>query len=529
MSARIPAGVSELAPAGTGSPWFWRVAVALLALVGAASVLLSTSKYGAGITSLSSSYLDAASSLAKGSGFVFHTGAPMVLWPPLYSLLLALVASVTGLEPAVFAHVVNALLFVLVLVLSARLFRTAFGHDVAYGLLGVCSVLFSVPLSGVYATAWSECLFIPLTLLYLVFAQRYWNRSDNLSLAVMTAAAALACLTRYIGVSLALAGVATIILNPSAGLRGRLARALAFASLSLAPLGAWCLRNQLLTGKVTGQRGPVTVPVAASVIDALRVMLSWCTFGLGSELAVLAWVVVLAVAVLSSGSPGARLSGSLKGLLSGRFPLLAFLVAYLGLLLVTSGATPLDRIDNRLLSPVYVPASLVMLEFGLRLFGPGQRRSAALVRATPAFFLALWLCFPMASVASSTAGRMRNGAGSFNSDIWRKSETVAYVKQMLNDGGPVPVYSNGADALWELARIDARELPLRSVSRLSDLRGHWPAETPSVIVRFDRCWLRGYHSIEELGSIADVSEIARFNDGSVYRASVRDETSAAGR
>ncbi len=498
----------------------------MIALAGVALVLLATSKYGAGITSMSSAYLDAANSLAKGKGFVFHTGEPMVLWPPLYSMLLAVVALVTRLEPVAFVHIVNAALLAVVICLSGYLFRPDFTRNAVYSVLGVCAVLFSVPLSLVYATAWAECLFIPLILLYLVFAQHYWDRYDGRSLAIMTVSAALACLTRYIGVSLVVAGAATIMLAPGVVLRARLARASAFAGLSLAPLGAWCLRNQLLTGTVTGQRGAVTVSVAASMIDSARVILSWYAFGLASELALLAWIAVLAIAILSGGGAGARLYGSLKGLVGGRLPALAFVAAYAVLLLAFSGATPLDRIDNRLLSPVYVPATFLLLELGLRLYGPMQRRTAALVRAAPSFLLALWLLFPLMSVARSTAHRKSSGAGSFSSDMWRKSETVAYVKQMLRDGEAQPMYSDGADALWELARIDARELPLRSRNNLSDLRGRWPAKSPSVIVRFDRCWLRGYFTVQELESVADIEEITRFGDGSVYRASARGATTS---
>jgi hypothetical protein len=194
---------------------------------------------------------------------------------------------------------------------------------------------------------------------------------------------------------------------------------------------------------------------------------------------------------------------------------------------MTSGATPLDRIDNRLLSPVYIPFTLLLLEFGARLFGPSPRHTAAIVRMAPSLFLALWLCFPLASVARSTADRMRSGAGSYNSDIWRRSETVAFVKQMFGNNGRIPVYSDGADALWELARVNAIELPLRSRVKLGDLSGCWPTASPSLLVRFNRCWLRGYFTVQELEGVADIEEIARFNDGSVYRASVRNAAAAA--
>jgi hypothetical protein len=507
----------------------WNAAVILLALAGAGLVLLSTVKYGAGITSLSSAYLDVARSLASGKGFIFHTGEPLVLWPPLYSMLLAPIDFATGFDPSAFAHIVNAVLFASVICLCAYLFRTDITRSATYSLLGVCTVLFSVPLSGVYATAWSECFFIPLTLLYLVFAERYWRQRGLLSLALMTASAALACLTRYVGVSLVLAGAVTIMLTSGVNLRARLTRAFAFAGLSLLPLGFWCLRNQLLTGTLTGSRGYATVSVTVSIIDSVRGVLSWYALGLVSELVVLAWVVVLTIRILSSGIGPARLAGSLKAVFIGRFPALLFTAAYMIVLLMTSGATPLDRIDNRLLSPVYIPFTLLLLEFGARLFGASPRHAAATVRMAPSLFLALWLCFPLASVVRSTASRMRSGAGSYNSDIWRRSETVAFVKQMSGSDGRTPVYSDGADALWELARINAIEFPLRSQVKLGDLSGCWPTGSPSLLVRFNRCWLRGYFTVQELEEVADIEEVARFDDGSVYRASVRNTAAAAGR
>lgn len=154
----------------------WRLAVIILAFVGAGLVLLSTARYGAGLSPDSVCYLDAARSLASGRGLVFHTGEPMVWYPPLYlyPMLLALVGLVTGLDPEVFAHLVNAALFAPVICLSGRLFKTGSLQTTTCIVLGVSAVLFSIPLSQVYSMAWSECLFIPLVLLYLLFAQRYW-------------------------------------------------------------------------------------------------------------------------------------------------------------------------------------------------------------------------------------------------------------------------------------------------------------------------------------------------------------------
>ncbi|MCX6841829.1 MAG: hypothetical protein NTX53_06075 [candidate division WOR-3 bacterium] len=245
---------------GTGR--HWGVAVAVLALAGAGLVLLSTAKYGAGLSPDSVGYLDVARNLASGKGFVLHTGEPLVTWPPLYPMLLALIGFATRLDPAVFAHLVNAALFALVICVSARLLQTGSQQTTTYSVLGVCAVLFSIPLSRVYAMAWSECLFIPLVLLYLVFAQRYWDSGGRLSLVAITLSTALACLTRYLGVALVPAGVVTIILATGVNFRVRFTRAFAFAALSLAPLGLWLVRNHQLTGTLMGGRAASSSSIA---------------------------------------------------------------------------------------------------------------------------------------------------------------------------------------------------------------------------------------------------------------------------
>jgi hypothetical protein len=484
-------------------------------------VLLSTAKYGAGLSSDSVAYLDVARSLVAGKGFVFHTGEPLVWWPPLYPMLLALVGFATGLDPGAFAHLVNAVLFALVIGLSARLFQTSFPQNITYSLLGTCAVLVSMPLSEVYGAAWSECLFIPLVLLYLISAQRYWESGGLASLAVMVLSTALACLTRYIGVVLVLAGIVTIALTSGMNFKDRFARASAFAVLSFVPLGLWFLRNHQLTGTLAGSRGPSTLSFTNSVILSARTMLSWYAFGLVSVVVVIVWIAGLTYVVLRPRTAVARLSSSLKAVLSGHSPAVLLLVTYT--VMLSMAATHDAFVESRTLSPIFVPLTLVLLILAHHLLAPTRLPSAVLVRKVPATFMVLWLCLSFASVARSAVGRFRNGAGSLNSRKWRESATVAYAKQMKSTKNDLHVCSNGTDALWELARVNATELPIKSEVNLSDLRGRWPPESVSVLVWFNnRGWREQYYSVKELGQVANVEEVARLGDGSVYQVSVRD-------
>ena len=62
----------------------FRIYLFLLAGVGLVFILLTTSKYGAGVSSDAARNLSTADSLLAGKGFVDMIGEPFILWPPLY-------------------------------------------------------------------------------------------------------------------------------------------------------------------------------------------------------------------------------------------------------------------------------------------------------------------------------------------------------------------------------------------------------------------------------------------------------------
>jgi hypothetical protein len=438
-------------------------------------------------------------------------------------MTLALVAFATRLDPGVFAHLVNAALFALVIFLSARLIHSGPGYSVAYSLLGMCAVLFSRAFSEVYAMAWSECLFIPLVLLYLVFAQHYWESGSMQSLVIMAFSTALVCMTRYIGVALVPAGIVTIMMASGVNFKNRFVRAFAFAALSLAPLGLWAARNHRLTGTLFGPRAPSEFSLWRSVILSAKTVLLWYVPGHGTKFIVLAVTALTLVAVISSRAVRRRASSSLRAILIGRSPTLFFLATYTLVLLVTSSTTAYDPINDRLLSPVYVVVTLVLLKLVSDLLSPTQLPSAALVPRAPAVLLALWLCFPLAStVRWSIVLCYKDGAGGYNTRRWRESKTIARAKQLLSASNRVHVYSNRYDALWELARVDATRSPDRAGVNLRDLEGRWPSENGSLLVYFKNDTWRTYlYSVEELSQVSVMEEVADFSDGSIYKVSVR--------
>jgi hypothetical protein len=545
MSSRNSASVTDLiSSAGDASIGLvarvtrrlWGIAVLLLALLAVGLALLSTAKYGAGLSSDSVAYYDVARSLTAGKGLFLHTGEPFVWWPPLYPTLLALIGSTTGLDPTAFAHLVNAVLFALVICLSASLFRTAFRRDTAFALLGTGAVLFSLPISLVYTTAWSECLFIPLTLLYLVFAQRYWDRHDIWSLAAMALSVALACLTRYIGAALVLAGAVTVLVATGVNMRRRITRALTFAATSLLPIGLWAMRNYRLTGTFFGHRGPLQNRLVDALTYGAHAVLSWyvpfspgvTSPGFTAELAVvLAAALGLVLVLLLSSARRARLLRSLRSVLSSHTPAVLFVVVFtVGLL---ASALRDANVDSRTLSPSYVPLSMVILALVYDLLSSTRPVSMVAADRVPSILLGVWLCLSATNVTLAATRRFRDGAGGLNSTKWRENKTVNHVKQMLRGSDGVRVYSNATDVLWGLAGVDALPLPSRRTVALSELPGRWPPESVSVVVWLEGRRLREQHfSPKELGEIARLEPVAQFSDGAVYRVSARNAAMASG-
>ena len=134
--------------------------VALVAVVGIAILMFSTRNYGAGLSPDSVNYIAVARNLNSGAGLVMLDDSPLLVWPPLYPALLALLGNVFEKDPLPVANVVNALLFGLIVYTGGVLTFRHFSSFPALGLAGTLAFLVSIPIFAVSVMAWTEPLFI---------------------------------------------------------------------------------------------------------------------------------------------------------------------------------------------------------------------------------------------------------------------------------------------------------------------------------------------------------------------------------
>jgi 4-amino-4-deoxy-L-arabinose transferase-like glycosyltransferase len=269
------------------------------------------------------------------------------------------------------------------------------------------------------------------------------------------AAAGLASLTRYAGLSLLATGALALLLLESRPLGGRLRRGASFALMAGLPPVAWQIRNWLVAGTPTNRTLLFHPPAGTQLREAASTLAAWLPYPQVSaevRLVVLglgALTAVVFVAQRGRGDPAVRSAPAWR--MIGLTVLHA--AVYLTFLLVS--LTFLDastRLRDRILSPVFLVTVLEVASM-LALCG-GTRGRGARIAALGCLAL---LAVPYAIM---TMGRIREsqaGLG-FVGTAWRESETLARTRQLPAD---LQLYSNEAFPIYYLAERPTSWVPER--------------------------------------------------------------------
>jgi len=349
-------------------PRFW--AYLLLSVTGALLVASHT-PVGAALSMDSLFYLSTANNILDGNGIVQETFSlsgpairPMTVWPPLYPVVLAGFLWITKLASssdvfgvAVFNFFALVASLILMLRITSRVTATTAGVVVAVALA------LSPSLQIAYTYAWSEVLFIPLSLGAYLGLQHYLDdstRRDRRGLYFLIVLLGLATYTRYVGLAFFASAAMALLLygrgSPVERLRTVALASLAYVTL-LVPL---LVRNYSASGALSGgQRG---VPDTNLTSDLWRLG----TY-LNLEFLNLPWLptvgfiliaIVSVIWLLNRPFAAESRAGSPSVSLSVAVPFL-FAFFYFAFLLVSRAIQFID-LDSRMLS-VAVPFILIGL------------------------------------------------------------------------------------------------------------------------------------------------------------------------
>lgn len=205
--------------------------------------MLYATRWGAFLSDDSFWYIFPAQQALLGQGF-----NPTRSFAPGLSLALTLLGWL-GLAPLAGVRWLNAALFGINIFLAGWIVWRCGGGKLGAGLAGLVTLLSDVLLEA-HGWAMSEALDLTLTLLAVLAFQQFTRRPRWGWFAAAALSAALACLTRYAGITIVAAlALGLLVYGPARRFWSRFGQAVAFGAASLLPMAAWMLRNRLVTGQ----------------------------------------------------------------------------------------------------------------------------------------------------------------------------------------------------------------------------------------------------------------------------------------
>jgi len=486
--------------------------LAMMGFVAFSIILFATNSYGAGLSPDSVNYISVARSIVNGAGFVQFSGSPMVVWPPLYPMILATVEHIFGVDPLSSAAFINAILFGLIVYLSGLLALKYLPAFPSFAMLGTLAIVFSIPLFEVSTMTWSEPLFICFVLLSFVFACSYLETNRLLTLVLFSLSVALSTLVRYIGVTVILWGVLTILISHRGSLKNKTGHFLLFILLSTLPLSLWLIRNYIISNTLFGSRSLSTYTVFENLSLMFTQLFYWYIPHKVIEdpsILVIATLGIGLFAILS-------LRAGMKMNLGRASSLILFTIIYLVFVIISSTTTAYDPINNRLLAPIFVPLTLLLLISVQAIVSPHRKRfSKKLVDFLLLIGLMIGLLYPV-YITTANAKMMNSIGQGYSGKVWRESETVQYLLHHQALESECTLYTNGPDIVYILMDIIAKPIPNKTRSHVSDLSNSWPEESDVCLVWFNKIERTYLFTVDELQAIANIDLITHLEDGAIY-------------
>jgi hypothetical protein len=508
----------------------FRVFLLCVALLGVVFVLIATSRYGAGVSSDAARNLSTADSLLAGHGFVDMVGSPFVLWPPLYPVLLAGLALLTGLGTFHAAWYLNVLLYGINLWLAGWWLYVTFRRRLFHAVAGSLIVLFSRSLLRIHANVASEPLFETLLFVFLLSSAAHLQTGTRRSLWTMCLAAGLATLQRYLGI--VLLGVAIIVMYRRAGFRALRYGALPWI-LASAPIVAWIvLHNYPISDSPFGPRELGAMLPIQNIGLSLTKVLWWFLprWGPLDWLILRPWVplglAAVTLVLLNTRKDWVAWIGVLGS--DAFWPGLLFSLVYFLLLAFTVvTADHLDLTSDRyyvVLLPIVVALGFSILD---SLALPHWSVSSPRTQWAMATALVVWSIYPVYAVQSYLRqARVQGEPTNYNianSAQFREMSVVKAAEVILARDPDAVVYSNYVNIVWFIFGHPVRPLPfedqgLSHSERLEHLKRtipDWPG-LPGYIIWFTP---NQYHHIvapDELMSIAHLDLLFQDETGQIF-------------
>jgi hypothetical protein len=508
--------------------WIFLSAISVLAILLCGVV---TSKYGAGISSDSTKYLSVAQNLVEGNGLVDHKGAPLLSWPPLYSMILAGLSLLTGLDVFVAGWYFNVFLLGLNVFLSGVIFQRVFSARPLYAYLASLFVFLSSSSLRIHADISSDPFYLTLTLGFLISIDDYVKRRSYRAFAWMVLFSVLAPLQRYVGLAITVTAEIVILIENRKSIRIWLRDGFILGFLSVLPMAWWLIvHNMIMHGSLWGLASqPVDVSENTSL--ALTKMLHWFVPYLSVLMPILTrpWlplgglILILVLINRKNWENGREWLRSFSA--SSVYPTLVYAAVYfmaLALTVITSDHR--DLFSDRYYVILLVPTAIFIFFTFDKLILPHLHWPAARIQTALILGFLLWAIYPIYSsqeyLREARLEGEPSGANMFNNRTYHNMPMVVEMQKLRAQQPQETFYSNYVDAVWFYTRRPVSLLPFVNDDAMTVYAG-WPYDKPGYIIWFEPNEYKHYLAPQKIAEFANVTLIYHGKDGEIYHVEAR--------
>ena len=393
-------------------------------------IYLNAKNYGIGISPDSTHYISTADNISSRlyysssitSWDVKEETAWPTLWPPLFPIFLSIFIKLRIFVGENLFVYLNSSLWAITVILSwmllVKLFENLWERILTIFLLNI-----SIGLNYIYLFVWSETLFIPFILVYILLFDKYRQERSNKYLVLLLLVTSLLPLIKYIGIIFILP-----ILYFFIQWKIKLWKIVLFIVSITIPLIIVLLLNYFYTGTITGMR----LQSQTSFFDNSKQLFKtiYDCYLLGNfpffikEIFIILFVSIFTVGLIKQ-----------FRIMNSTFRLLILIcVAYLILLILLSTFFWIDQISVRFLSPIFILITILFV-----------KSIAIFKNKTYLTWCMVFLCLigTMKSI-SMTKNSLNNGIGEFSTKEWRSSEIIRFLREQKYAN---VIYSNFPDAI----------------------------------------------------------------------------------
>ena len=466
---------------------------------------------GIGISPDSIVYLSVARNLNAHGALVDYNQGPLVDFPAFYPLFLAIVQFVSRIDVVTIAPVLNGLLFSAVILLSRAILKS-FNFSSAkciYAMLLV--ILLSPVLLGIYSMLWSETLFIVILLSFILTLNDYFTSRTLRALFYCALLAGFACVTRYAGVTLIGTGAMLLLFDPSLKAWRKVKHLTWFISVSVLPLVLNLLHNALVNDHLTGPRQMTLSPLLGNIIVYGQELGKWIP-GLSSHAMIgvaffVGLFVVLVVLFFM------RCWFVTKYTTTAQIAT-AFFIVYSIFIVGMSTISHFEGMNNRLLSPLYIPLLLISSFWIPEWAGHFSMQLQKSIAVLFGILLSIFLTFEIVQLKHMFYDVHIYGIPGYTEDGWKKSQLSQFLRSrphfFKND---YTLYSNAHEAVYFHSGLKADDLPHRV-----------DKEYTKAFFNEDGQYLIWFNTVAD-GELIDLQQILnnrrvvkqyQFKDGTIY-------------